>query len=54
MNKPTWEINFDDVNTIEDIKDILKTLRMGFNGDLQDFKQIQHLLVLRYPTEDLK
>lgn len=51
MVKPTWEINWDKVETVEDLKDIFKSIRLGFHGDLNEFPLIEHLLTLKYPEE---
>lgn len=41
--QPTvYELNYDAIKTIDDIKAILKAMRMGFSGDAA--KDIEHLL----------
>lgn len=49
MSTPIWEINWELVNSVDDIKDILKSLRLGFKGDLQEFPLVQDKLILKYP-----
>lgn len=51
MSKPTWQIDWDKVKNIDDVIRILKELRIGFYGELQDFKSVEDLLTFKYPKD---
>ncbi len=40
----SYQIDFDKINTIEDIKTLFKGLNITFTKDLQNFEDIKHLV----------
>jgi hypothetical protein len=40
----SYQIDFDKVNTLEDIKSLIKGLNITFTKDLQNFEDIKHLV----------
>lgn len=52
MTKPIWNIDWDKVESLDDIKNILKSLRLGFKGDLNEFPLIQDKLTLYYGDDN--
>lgn len=46
-----WEIDWNKIETIENLKDILKTINPIFKGELNDFPDVKEFLVFKYPKE---